>query len=98
MEAIGRGVPFLAWPIRGDQYSDAMLVVKHLKIGYMVFAKDASENIVKEAIVDGIEKVMSDKDMKKRAETISGKFGNGFPATSAAALDAFRDFINQRAP
>ncbi|RVW70048.1 Scopoletin glucosyltransferase [Vitis vinifera] len=51
VEATGRGVPFLAWPIRGDQYYDAMLVVKHLKIGYMVFAKDASETIVKEAIV-----------------------------------------------
>ena len=98
VEAIGRGVPLLAWPLRGDQHFDAMLVVKHLKIGYMVFAKDASENVEKEAIVGGIEKLMGDKDMKRRAEMISDRFGNGFPDTSAAAFDAFRGFVNQWVP
>ncbi|GMY29577.1 scopoletin glucosyltransferase-like [Fagus crenata] len=96
VEAIGRGVPFLVWPIRGDQYHDAKLVVSHLKVGYMV-SDDLSRTIKKEDIVKGIEKLMGDEDIKTRAVTLSTKFQHGFPLTSVAALDAFRDFINQKA-
>lgn len=94
VEAIGRGVPFLVWPIRGDQHYDAMLVVKYLKIGYMV-SEDLSEKIDKEEIVRGIEKLMGDEDIKRRAVARGAIFQHGFPPASMAALDAFRDLINQ---
>uniref|UniRef100_A0A5B6YLF1 Putative UDP-glycosyltransferase 73C2 n=1 Tax=Davidia involucrata TaxID=16924 RepID=A0A5B6YLF1_DAVIN len=97
VEAIGRGVPFLAWPIRGDQFHDAKLVVCHLKIGYMVWTGDVSEMVKKEDIVQGIERLMADEEVHKRAAAVGRKFERGFPASSEAHLDAFRDFINQRA-
>ncbi|KAG6636303.1 scopoletin glucosyltransferase-like [Carya illinoinensis] len=93
-EAIGRGVPFLGWPIRGDQYYNAKLVEGHLKVGYRV-AEDASKTVGKEEILNGIERLMGDEEMHQRAARLRAKFENGFPASSEAALDAFRDFINQ---
>ncbi|BFG30838.1 hypothetical protein CerSpe_171120 [Prunus speciosa] len=96
VEAIGRGVPFLAWPIRGDQYHDAKLVVSFLKVGYLI-SDDISEKIKKDDIVKGIEKLMGDEDMKRRAVRLSAKFEHGFPTSSVAALDAFRDFVAQKA-
>ncbi|XP_075640970.1 scopoletin glucosyltransferase-like [Castanea sativa] len=96
VEAIGRGVPILAWPIRGDQYYDAKLVVNHLKVGYMI-SDDLSRTVQKEDIVKGIEKLMGDEDMKNRAQALCTKFVQGFPKSSVTALDAFRDFINHKA-
>ncbi|XP_059637342.1 abscisate beta-glucosyltransferase-like [Cornus florida] len=95
VEAIGRGVPFLAWPIRGDQFYDAKFVVNHLKVGYMVSTGDQMVN--KETIMEGIKKLMTDEKVQRRAEALAGKFEGGFPASSAAALDAFWDFISQKA-
>ncbi|KAL5550850.1 hypothetical protein UlMin_001026 [Ulmus minor] len=95
VEAIGRGVPFLAWPIRGDQYHDAKLVVAHLKVGYKI-SDDLSEKITKEDIVKGIEKLFGDGEMKRRAVALADTFQHGFPASSGAALDAFRDLIHQK--
>ena len=40
---------------------------------------------------------MGDEDIKTRAVTLSTKFQLGFPPSSVTALDAFRDFINQKA-
>ncbi|GMP95297.1 hypothetical protein CsSME_00044397 [Camellia sinensis var. sinensis] len=97
VEAIGRGVPILAWPIRGDQFYDAKLVVCHLKVGYMVSNGDLSE-IVKEDIVQGIERLMADEEVHKRAAALGGKFEGGFPTSAEASLDAFRDFISQKSP
>ncbi|PON44810.1 UDP-glucuronosyl/UDP-glucosyltransferase [Parasponia andersonii] len=96
VEAIGRGVPLLGWPIRGDQNYNVKLVVAHLKVGYMV-CDDLSEKIKKEDIIRGIETLMGDADVKRRALVLSAKFQNGFPISSVAALDAFRDLLNQRA-
>ncbi|KAI6680304.1 hypothetical protein NL676_034185 [Syzygium grande] len=93
-EAIGRGVPLLSWPILGDQHYNAKLVVSHLKVGYRV-AEDLSQVVKKDEIVKGIERLMCDEEMHERAASIKAKFGHGFPASSSA-LDAFRDFINQR--
>ncbi|KDP33279.1 hypothetical protein JCGZ_13066 [Jatropha curcas] len=94
-EAIGRGVPFLAWPIRGDQYYNAKLVVSHLKIGYIV-SDDMSKMITKDNLTKGIERLMGDEEMKGRAAIICSKFKDGFPSTSLGSLDAFKNFINQR--
>ncbi|KAI4327986.1 hypothetical protein L6164_020386 [Bauhinia variegata] len=95
VEAIGCGVPFLVWPIRGDQYHDAKLVVSCLKVGYMI-TDDLSEKVKKDDIIKGIEKLMVDKEMKKMAESLSARFQHGFPNSSQAALDAFKDFVIQR--
>ena len=73
MEAIGRGAPFLVWPIKSDQYYDAKLVVNHLNVGYMV-CDDLSKHVKKDDIIKGIEKLMNDKKMKKRAEILNAKF------------------------
>ncbi|CAM9002452.1 unnamed protein product [Rhodiola kirilowii] len=93
VEAIGRGVPILAWPIRGDQFSDAKLVVSLLKTGYMV-SDDLSETVEKEQIAMGIELLMVDQEMKKRAQVIAADFGKAFPPSSVAALNAFRNFMS----
>ncbi|KAJ7943925.1 Glycosyltransferase [Quillaja saponaria] len=92
VEAIGRGVPFLVWPIRGDQHHDAKWAVSYLKVGHMI-TNDLSEKVKKDDIVKGIEKLMADEGMKKRAENLGAKFQNGFPESSVAALNAFGDYI-----
>lgn len=93
VEAIVRGIPLLAWPIRGDQYYNAKLVVSYLKIGAMI-AKDYPEAAVRKAdVLDGIEKVLKDGDIRKRSLEVMEKFQKGFPESSAASLDAFMKFI-----
>ncbi|KAI3468529.1 hypothetical protein Pfo_025192 [Paulownia fortunei] len=94
MEAIGRGVPILAWPIRGDQIYNAKLVVNHLKIGYMALPSGSLE-MVKDDLTSGIEKLMMDEVVHKQADILRAKFGFGFPTSSKCALDAFKDFVKQ---
>ncbi|XP_030474429.1 UDP-glycosyltransferase 73B3-like [Syzygium oleosum] len=92
VEALGRGVPFLAWPIRGDQFYNAKLVAHHLKVGYRV-SDDDLVMVKKEEIVKGIDKLMSDEEVKERAAKVSGMFQGGFPASAVADLDAFINFL-----
>lgn len=98
IEAIGRGVPFLAWPIRGDQFYNAKLTVNHLKIGYMILTrKDSLEPMIeREDILQGIEKLMVDVELHKRAMALSRKFESGFPRSSEVALDDFGVFIKPK--
>ncbi|KAF7849561.1 hypothetical protein BT93_L0643 [Corymbia citriodora subsp. variegata] len=93
VEAIGLGVPLLAWPIIGDQHYNAKLVVSHLKVGYRV-AEYMSQVVKKDEIVKGIERLMRDEEMHERAASIKARFGHGFPSRSSA-FDAFRDFIKR---
>ncbi|XP_077247516.1 putative UDP-glucosyl transferase 73B6 [Tasmannia lanceolata] len=93
VEALGRGVPLLAWPIRGDQHYNAKLVVSHLKVGFKIRPADGYTNIKKKDILKGIEKLMGDEEPRKRAAALRSLFAGGFPACSSASLDAFRDFI-----
>ncbi|TXG54248.1 hypothetical protein EZV62_019504 [Acer yangbiense] len=95
VEAIGRGVPFLAWPIRGDQPYNAKLVIKRLQLGYMI-SDDLSKTIYKDDIINGVEKLMGDEDIKKRARILTSKFDHGFPATSLVSLQAFTAFITHK--
>lgn len=95
-EAIGRGIPIVAWPKRGDQYYNAKLLVNYLKIGYMATSGDASVTVKKDDILKGIERLMSDEEAKKRAVGLCAKYELGFPTSSKAALDAFGDSICQR--
>lgn len=98
IEAIGRAVPILAWPIRGDQHHNAKLIVRSLKVGYMVKEQYSStllpEILVKkDDIITGIEKLMTDEGIKQRANELRAKFKSGFPTSSKVALDAFRGFL-----
>ena len=77
VEAIGCGVPILAWPIRDDQHYNAKLVINHLKVGYMI-SNDQSKSIQKNDIVIGIEKLMSDQEIKKRAHMLHRIFIRAF--------------------
>lgn len=97
VEAIGCGVPFLAWPIRGDQYHNAKLIVSHLQVGCKVSSGGSSQPVKKEDIADGINTLMSDQEIHKRAAVLRGGFVSGFPESSVSALDAFVDFIKQNA-
>ncbi|CAI0413353.1 unnamed protein product [Linum tenue] len=92
VEAIGCGIPILAWPIRGDQYHNAKLVVKHWAAGEFV-TDDFSKSVNKNDIARGIEDIMGQEEVKKNARAISVKLENGFPVTSTDALNAFRDSI-----
>lgn len=92
VEALGRGVPFLAWPHRGDQYYNAKLLVDHLRVGYRV-SDDLSVKLRKEEIVKGIERLMGDEEIHERAAEIRVGLGDRFPATSMSAIDTFGAFI-----
>ncbi|KAF7849552.1 hypothetical protein BT93_L0635 [Corymbia citriodora subsp. variegata] len=95
VEALGSGVPFLAWPIRGDQFYNAKLVAHHLKVGFMVSDEDPVM-VKEEEIVKGIDKLMRDEEVKERAAKVSDMFQGGFPASALADLDAFINFINPK--
>ncbi|CAN1259651.1 Scopoletin glucosyltransferase [Linum perenne] len=92
VEAIMRGVPILAWPIRGDQYHNAKLVVKHWRAGTMV-SQDMSKMVDEDEIREGIEAIMRDEEVKRNALGICAKLGDGFPMSSHDALDAFKGSI-----
>ncbi|KAF8033512.1 hypothetical protein BT93_D2191 [Corymbia citriodora subsp. variegata] len=87
IESILKGVPFLACPIRGDQYDNARWVAEHMEIGYKV-CEDPSQFVTKSDFVKGIERLMADEEVKKRAMELRSRFGHSFPASSSAALDA----------
>lgn len=82
-------MPILAWPVRGDQIYNAKLMVNYLKMGHMALAT-YSYKIDKEELLDGMTKIMSNKEIHSNAAVICSKFCSGFPTTSVAA---FADFI-----
>ncbi|XP_047325380.1 UDP-glycosyltransferase 89A2-like [Impatiens glandulifera] len=92
-EAMARGVPILAWPIRGDQMFNAKLVVSHLKVGHRVSYGGPSEMVKKDNILKGIEMLMNDEELRARAATLARQFDGRFPSSSMAALDGFGDFV-----
>lgn len=96
VEAIVRGVPILAWPIRGDQYYNAKLVVNHLKIGALVCDEYPAEMVQKDDVLKGIERVLTDEGIRRRSVGLGERFERGFPKSSVSSLDAFRDFVNRR--
>ncbi|XP_027183068.1 UDP-glycosyltransferase 92A1-like [Coffea eugenioides] len=94
VESIARGVPILAWPIRGDQFHNAKLVVKHLKAGHMLrTGDDPKEMVKKDGIIRGIDLLLDDKEVHKQAVAVRSRFKNGFPASSVAALKSFLEAI-----
>ncbi|KAJ3690898.1 hypothetical protein LUZ61_020062 [Rhynchospora tenuis] len=96
VEALGCGIPMLAWPIRGDQIYNARLVTKLLKVGHVLKA-EVEEAIKKEQVIQGIQKLISDEEIRQRAKVMSKDvFGKGFPPSSADAIDAFLDLIDAK--
>ncbi|KZV16558.1 scopoletin glucosyltransferase-like [Dorcoceras hygrometricum] len=92
VEAIGRGVPISAWPIRGDQFYSAKLLVDHLKIGVMVTSGD--ELVKKSEILEAIDRVMDDEETHERAKNLSRIFEAGLPSTSTASIKAFLQLLS----
>ncbi|XXG77736.1 hypothetical protein AAC387_Pa08g1832 [Persea americana] len=94
-EALGRGVPLLAWPIRGDQHYNAKLVSGHLKVGLMVRSTgDGATTVTSDDIIRGIERLMADDELRSRAGSFRSIFECGFPSSSEASLDAFTDHVH----
>ncbi|KAL3497963.1 hypothetical protein ACH5RR_040695 [Cinchona calisaya] len=90
VESIGRGVPILAWPIRGDQFHNAKLVVNHLRVGHLLLTGDDPAQLVKkDNIMQGIDLLLDDREVYNRALALRCKFKDGFPASSKAALESF---------
>ncbi|KAI3727987.1 hypothetical protein L6452_16612 [Arctium lappa] len=101
VEAIGRGVPILAWPIRGDQFDNAKLVAKHLKIGHII-SSAANEDgrpgkLKKDDIAAGVERLMGDETVRNQAKELGKEFESGFPVSSVNGLGAFVEFISSKA-
>ncbi|XP_073144467.1 UDP-glycosyltransferase 89A2-like [Henckelia pumila] len=95
VEAMGRGVPILAWPIRGDQFYIARLAVDYLKIGAMVTSGDnLSEMAKKSDILEGIDMVMDDKEVHERAKNVRRMFEAGLPPTSKASIKTLVQLLN----
>ncbi|XP_031484544.1 UDP-glucose flavonoid 3-O-glucosyltransferase 7-like [Nymphaea colorata] len=88
LEALVQGVPILGWPIRGDQHQTAILVANYLRVGFKIRSARGRE-VSKEDVVKGLEKLMGNAEVKKRASEIKSIFSSGFPASSSASLDAF---------
>lgn len=98
VEAIGRGVPILGWPIRGDQFDNAKLVANHLKIGYSMSSVGNADGrkFKKEDITAGIERLMRDETVHNQAKKLSKEFEGGFPVSSVKALGDFVEFISEK--
>ncbi|PWA69673.1 UDP-glucuronosyl/UDP-glucosyltransferase [Artemisia annua] len=101
VEAIGRGVPILGWPLRGDQFDNSKLVANHLKIGFKM-SSAASEDgrsgkFTKDDISAEIKRLMTDEEVHEQAKKLSKVFQSGFPVSSVKALGAFVEFISQKA-
>ncbi|XP_009788775.1 probable UDP-glucosyl transferase 73B6 [Nicotiana sylvestris] len=96
MEAIGRGIPILAWPIRGDQFHDAKLVANYLKMGHMILlSDDPGEMVKKDDIVQGIDKMMKDEGVHKQAMALRSIFQSDYPESSMCSLKSFIQLISK---
>lgn len=96
MEAIACGTPILAWPIRGDQFYNAKLVVKYHHVGHMLPGIDDQLEMVKKgSIIQGINLVMDDGEVHNQATALKGIFEGGYPSSSAASVKALVELISK---
>ncbi|KAL1569215.1 UDP-glycosyltransferase 92A1-like [Salvia divinorum] len=96
VEAIACGTPILSWPIRGDQFYNAKLVVKYHHVGNMVPGiDDLSEMVKKSNIIQGINLLMDDGEVHYRATALKGIFEGDYPSSSAASFKALVELISK---
>ncbi|CAH9070940.1 unnamed protein product [Cuscuta epithymum] len=88
VESMGRGIPILGWPIRGDQFSNAKLIADHLKVGH-ILSSGETETVKRDEISSGIEKLMKDEEVEKGALALKSIFEAGFPESSTASFSSF---------
>ncbi|RRT53423.1 hypothetical protein B296_00022113 [Ensete ventricosum] len=92
VEALVCGVPMLTWPVRGDQHHNAKLVVRRLGTGCAIRDPERCSSaaaLTKEDVVAGIERLMGDDGIRKRAASVRAVFAGGFPESSSSSLDDF---------
>nr|QSM19609.1 glycosyltransferase [Arnebia euchroma] len=93
VEAIGRGVPILAWPIGGDQFNNAKLIVNYLGVGHTLYtSEDPFETMKKERILKGIKMMMDDQQVHKKGKELAQRFQTGYP--SVASLKAIVGLVS----
>lgn len=95
VEALAMGVPVLAWPVKGDQLSNAKLVTNRLRVGHPVRSAGPGQ-VKKEEVATAIERLMADEGIRARAEAVRSIFGSGFPLSSSGSVDSFVDFVAPR--
>nr|UHB15545.1 UDP-glycosyltransferase [Paris polyphylla] len=95
VEALAFGMPMLTWPVRGDQYHNAKLVTNRLGTGWAV--RGAGPVVGKGDVARGIEKVMGDEEIKRRAAAVGEMLSAGFPPSSSDSVDEFLDFVSNDA-
>ncbi|RZS13780.1 hypothetical protein BHM03_00045406 [Ensete ventricosum] len=86
------GVPMLTWPVRGDQHHNTKLVVRRLGTGCAIRDPERCSSaaaLTKEDVVAGIERLMGDDGIRKRAASVRAVFAGGFPESSSSSLDDF---------
>ncbi|XP_074570847.1 uncharacterized protein LOC141827485 [Curcuma longa] len=93
VEALGLGVPVLAWPVHGDQVWNAKLVVRRLRTG-LALRGEGGGMVTRTEVAEGIERLMRDEETRKRAATVASEvFAGGAIKSAEAALGAFQKFV-----
>ncbi|KAG0449926.1 hypothetical protein HPP92_027033 [Vanilla planifolia] len=93
LEALCCGMPVMTWPVRGDQLHNAKLLVNLLGVGVQLRA-EPGKPVSREDVARGIERLMTDDEMRNRAASVRSVFAKGLPRSSAAAFDAFLEFAS----
>lgn len=96
VEALGLGVPVLAWPVSGDQVWNAKLVVRRLRTGLAVKGEGGGM-VTRTEVAEGIERLMRDEETRKRAATVASEvFAGGVIKNLEAALGTFLEFMESK--
>ncbi|XVE68286.1 hypothetical protein DITRI_Ditri09bG0055600 [Diplodiscus trichospermus] len=75
IEGVSNGVPFLCWPYFGDQFLNESYICDIWKVG-LKFERDGRGIITKEEIKTKVEKLLGDKNFKRKALQLKEMVGN----------------------
>lgn len=98
VESMTMGVPIGAWPMHTDQPRNAVLVTKLLGVGTVVRDWNHRDNVAKAySLANGIKKLMTSTDIRKRAEELGGalRWSMAEGGASQMELDSFVTHISR---